>query len=376
MMLTYPYEADLQNNVDFYADGIPHYLTKQDVRNYKNELVHKKVADTSLQESSTSGTTGEPLSFLISEQEKAIIHECYCRPYLFFPNSSYKAVAIRHYEKSDTPSSSRTPLSYQNAYSEKQINHYFKFLSSKEPSDVLAKFIYEDQPQLLEGYISSINLVAHVLIQKKQIMDCVEIISSSGEFINESYRSTLAKAFPNSRLFDRYGAEELGALAWQCPLCGNYHFNSDFYAIKQSYNNDLPIVTITKRYVSAFQLANYDVGDLIKITGMGLCDVELPCIEIIAGRSDDILLDENNNALPVMSYHFDNITDILQWQIIQQSDLSLDVNIIASQYIENLAKIIEAHVRDSLGGFKMSVRINFVKQLSTTRKFKRVISNR
>lgn len=375
MMLHYPYEEDLKRNVVFYSNGVPEYLTKEDVRDFKKELIHRKVAETDLHEASTSGSTGEPLKFFVSEQEKALIHECYCRPYLFFPKASYKAIAIRHFDKSDSSSAPRTPLSYKSASSDKIINHYFKFLSSKEPCDILTKLVYEDQPQLLEGYISSIYLIARLLVHKKQVMDCIEIISSSGEFVHEHYLAALTQAFPNAKLYDRYGAEELGSLAWQCPLCDNYHFNSDYYAMKQSsVHKDQARVTITKRYVSAFQLANYDVGDLMKIKGMGYCEVELPTIEIIAGRSDDILIDQNNEPLPVMPYHFDKIDGLLQWQIIQQPDLSLDVNVIVTFESSSTAKRIESHVRESLRGFTLPVRINFLKQLTATNKLKRVIS--
>ena len=36
----------------------------------------------------------------------------------------------------------------------------------------------------------------------------------------------MAEAF-RARVLDRYGSQETGAIAWQCPHCEDYHANTD-----------------------------------------------------------------------------------------------------------------------------------------------------
>jgi phenylacetate-coenzyme A ligase PaaK-like adenylate-forming protein len=321
----------------------------------------------------TSGSTGKPLEFYQSEYDRKVIHECYCRLYRFLPKTSYRAIAIRHFDSSDKDTDPLRVISYTpTRCSKTKIVHKFRFLSSKETCDRLAEIIWREQPGLLTGFISAIYLAARVLLKQNRALESVEAICPCGEYICESYRPVIAEAFPRAKIYDRYGVQELGTLAWECPLCGKYHFNSDFFAFHPIGDDRF---AISKRFISGFQLVNYDVGDHLRFVGIGECEINLPTIEILEGRRDDILIDEKGKPLPIMPYHLGGMKELIQWQIIQQPDLSLDVNAIVEKETCDIAQQLEKHIRQSLRDFKLPIRIHFVRQITTTRKLKRVISN-
>ena len=362
---------NLTRNVPFYADGIPEILTKEDVRKLKDRLIHRKAGKTRLLSGSTSGSTGMPLEFYNSAYDRYVHHEGYCRLYLYLPKKSYRIISIRHFDSSDKQTDPYRELHYSPPRSRTKIIHKFKFLSTKETCDRLAKIIWRERPEMLEGYISAMYLVACVFLAENRVLDSVEVIAPSGEHISENYRPVIAEAFPRAQLYDRYGVEELGPLARQCPLCNKYHFNSDLFAFHLIEDDR---IALSKRFISGFQLVNYDVGDHVRFVGTGECEIDLPTIEILEGRRDDILIDRRGKPLPVMPYHLGDVPDLIQWQIVQQPDISLDINVIAENESRDIARQLKKDVRRSLRNVRLPMRVNFVRSFTTTRKLKRVVS--
>ncbi|MBI2568873.1 MAG: hypothetical protein HYV63_17780 [Candidatus Schekmanbacteria bacterium] len=366
-----PMYRDLIDNVTFYASGIPDILTKADIRGRAADLVHRRAGEANLQESSTSGSTGLPFRFFESDFDRHVHHQCFCRLYLHLPERHYRALSISDFPESDPADAERSSLVYRDPCGEEVVRHEFRFLSSRESCDVLADRVWSDSPQLLEGYASAIYLVARMLSEQGRALSSVQVISPCGEHLADEYRSAIAAAFPNARILCRYGANELGSLAWQCPWCDRYHFNLDFYAFRVL---DGDRMAVTKRYASGCQLAHYDLGDRVRFVGMGECRVPLPAIAILEGRRDDILIDLDGKTLPIMPYHLGDVPELIQWQIVQQPDRSLDFNVIATRETADLAAHLTARLRADLRNWTLPLRVSFVRRINGTRKLKRVIS--
>ncbi len=355
----------------FYADGLPDSVTKADVREHADALIHPTARETDLTQSSTSGSTGTPFRFYESDFDRQVFKECYNRAYLFFPRDSYKAVTISDFAESDKEDAPLYSLAYSHPGFSKATHHLFRFLSSRDPCDVLAERLTREAPGLLEGYPSAIYLAARVLIRERRPLTSVEVISPCGEFLRPEDRPAMRAAFPNAQICARYGANELGPMAWECPFCARYHFNSDHYAFRVIDGGRL---AISKRYVSGCQLAHYDIGDQIRPLSVGDCRVQLPTIEVLEGRRDDLLIGPEGQPLPVMPYHFGDIPELIQWQIVQEEDLSLILNAIVEEPSEALRDTLLTRLRRDLGTDALPVELRFVSKLAGPSKLKRIVS--
>ena len=363
--------SELAAEVPFYVDrGIPAIVRKEDVRGKHNELIHPAVRDADLELESTSGSTGIPLRFFESEPDREIQHECHCRLYLLLDNHHARAVNVSDLT-SDEPGDPLTSLIYRRD-GEELVHHQHRMLSTRDPCAELAARVVEEAPSMLEGYPSALVLIARKLIGDKAPLRSVDTICPVGELIDDETRTTLRQAFPNASIYGRYGASELGALAWQCPLCDRYHFNADHFAVDVNADGR---VLISKRYPSAFQLIHYDLGDNIRLTGFGGCEVNLPTIEILSGRRDDVLHDAEGNPLPIMPFRLGDMPELLQWQIIQRADLSLEVHAIVSTESAALAAELERRVRHDLNDPGLPITVRFSDRLAS-HKLKRVVSER
>ncbi len=358
-------------DVPFFRAGLPKVVRKEDVRNQHEALIHPLARAADLDLVSTSGSTGMPLRFYECAFDRQIFKECYNRAYLFFPSLAYKAVTISDFEYSDKEDAPYSSLSYAHPRFQRATHHLFRFLSSRDSCDVLTERLWREAPGLLEGYPSAIYLTARMLLKQKRALESVEVISPCGEYLRDCERPVLQEAFPNAIICTRYGANELGPMAWECPLCREHHFNADHYAFHAIEGGKL---AISKRYISGFQLAHYDVGDRIQPLGLGGCRIELPTVRVLEGRRDDILVDAAGEPLPIMPYQLGDIPELIQWQIVQQKDLSLTLHAIVEETSTALAKTLEERVRRDLGGTELPLEVRFVRSIDATSKLKRIVS--
>ncbi len=358
----------LAREVPFYRDGIPARVDKDAVRGRAEELLHPLARDERPKLGHTSGSTGAPLTFYESALDHAAARECYNRLYQMLPGRHYRALTIRDVASTDAPDAPPFVVDGPG------FEHLFRQLSSRESCDLLADRVESEAPGLLEGYPSILHLLARVLVSRGRTLPSVEVISPCGELCDARDREVFARAFPQARVFNRYGCLELGSLAWECPLCGWYHFNTDHYALRIEPDQEL---VVSKRFPSACQLAHYALGDKLRFVSFGECPVPLPAVEVLAGRRDQLLIDDAGEPRRILIFYgLQEVAGLLQWQLVQRADGSLELYAVVEREGEALRAELERTLRADLGPGFGPLSVRFVRALNATAKGVRVVSER
>lgn len=361
----------LARAVALYRDGIPELLDKDAIRGRSEELIHPAARGHGLALARTSGSTGQPLQYFESDLDTAATSACYNRLYQLLPRRSYTALTIRDLHSSDPVGAPPFHIA-GGATPEERFDLAFRQLSSRLDCDLLAQRVWDEQPGLLEGYPSIIHLIARVLVSQQRAVTSVEVISPCGELCDARDREVFRQAFPRASIYNRYGSLELGSLAWECPLCTRYHFNSDYFAFQILPDQSL---IVSKRFPSACQLVHYAIGDKVRFVGLGACRVELPSIELLAGRRDHLLYDRTRQPRRILIfYNLQEVAGLMQWQLVQRADLSLVLSAVVERESAKMQSALQKALAADLGDKAPPMEVRFARALNASSKGVRVVS--
>jgi hypothetical protein len=200
----------------------------------------------------------------------------------------------------------------------------------------------------------------------------VQIVSPCGELLLPSWRSLLAQTF-DAPVYDRLSATESGALAWECPVCGAYHANTDEIVVEPKTDIGCIVTPLCQR---AQPLLRYNLGDQLRWdnTPRSPCDIALPKVRILEGRRDDWLYDGYNKKVSPLAFEFEQYDFVKSWSIWQKWDGQIEVYIGWEGAGNNGRRsIISRHVADVIHGRPIIVRDKIENNISG--KFKRIKSD-
>jgi phenylacetate-CoA ligase len=138
----------------------------------------------------------------------------------------------------------------------------------------------------------------------------------------------------DGEVFDHYGAEETGNLAWECPTHSGYHINTES-AIMEFLNHGEPVapgqpgevhVTSLRRMVTP--VMRYFLGDVATPLDEDCpCGRGLPMLKDIEGRILDFIMTlDGHTVSPFVILSSLGVVDGLeQYKVIQERDFSIEV---------------------------------------------------
>lgn len=171
-------------------------------------------------------------------------------------------------------------------------------------------------PQLLTGFASGMMRLADTFGSELRRLG-VRVLSPAGEHLTPAWRQTLETAF-GAPLYDRYGATECGAIAWQCPECDRYHANADELVIEPQGSRG---TLVTPLYLTTQPILRYRLEDQVAWQeNGGACGFALPTLEILAARRDDCLYDAEDHLVAPLAFQFERFDFIRRWSIDQRED--------------------------------------------------------
>lgn len=156
------------------------------------------------------------------------------------------------------------------------------------------------------GYPSTVDAVSAYCLEMGDDPEefSIEGIIVTSEPLFEPVRERAEKAF-GCKLLARYGTEEFGVLAHECPERKNYHLNFASYIIEiLKVDIDEPTdygeagrVIVTDLYSKAMPLIRYDIGDIV-IKGKECgCGRQGTILEKIEGREVETIFDVNDSRI-------------------------------------------------------------------------------
>ena len=324
-------------------------LTKQQVRDDPYQFLHDHTHPRRLIEDHTSGSTGQPLEFYLTAEQKAWDMACAIRFWHWIGyRTGARIAAFRHYQPS---SPTALPWNY-----ERHSNTLFFSVYDMTP-DNLRRYAAEFnrfRPQYVRGYPSSIFAFAQFAASEGLPLHTPRAVLTSSETLAPEMRAVIERVL-QCPVYDWWGSNERLGTACQCEQRGPYHVNAEAGILELvpeqscgtgpiTCGSGLPAATgmepppslhrlvATGLLNHAMPLIRYDLGDYaVPATAPCACGRGLPSLERILGRANDLIITGEGKRIPSVRFYtiFETHTAIRQFQVQQTAPDAVQVRLVA-----------------------------------------------
>ena len=199
------------------------------------------------------------------------------------------------------------------------------------------------QPDVVEGWPSSITLLAGLLHQSGERLPVKAIITSS-EVVGDSQRALMREVF-GGPIIDHYGQTERVAMAGTCEA-GNYHIFPDYGIVElvPAAEHASEIVA-TPLHNWGFPLFRYRTGDTVGPTPAGpcACGRSFPLLGTIDGRVEDAFTAADGRPIPLPHALVKNLTGLREVQAVQRAPGRFEIRIVPGVGFDSTAVAALAH---------------------------------
>jgi phenylacetate-CoA ligase len=263
-------------------------VSKSDIRKNANNVISTDYSMDDLRVLSTSGSTGQPLRIFISKQEDGFRKAKHLRANL--------SCGHKFFNRWLTVTS---PSHFSEVGGIQKKLHFYspKFVSVFWDVNRQLSAISEFNPQVLDGYSSSLALLAREVRKKGVSGINPRIIFGGAELVDPVSRSVIEEVF-DAPFYDQYATIEFERMAWQCPERSGYHIDADSLVMEflDAKGEAVSVgesgeIVCTSLFNYAMPLIRYKVGDFgVASDEECSCGRTLPLLSRIEGRSDSLLL--------------------------------------------------------------------------------------
>ena len=366
---------------DFYKDRnleeeFP-VVNKSTILEHYEEHKAREGYDFPLHTSSTSGSTGTPIS-VIQDYKKR--NRTIADLKVFGELCDYPSHECMVFLRVLSDSLRRTPEQ------EERENIYYIDSANLDPDHLrgMLNEIYRRKPRILFSYASTLVILAKFVKAEGITADSFSMKSvlTAGEGVSESDRILLEEAF-GCTVYRRYSDMELGILGQDTGNGSAYVLNhGSFYFECLKLESDEPAaygevgrIVITDLFNYAFPMIRYDTGDL------GIMDVlpgeKLPVLKEIHGRKRDCVYTTSGQLLSPakISVSMWGITGVDQWQFIQEGAKAYTLKLNCSKEITNVSGILNK--LQAILGDDAEISVEYVEGIAvlSSNKFRAVICN-
>jgi len=264
----------------------------------------------------------------------------------------------------------------------------------EEPSKQIS-FVERVRPDVIEGYSSSLLLMAKELEKIGLEIRSPRILIGEAEMIDRSERLFIEKLF-GAPIYDQYGSVELEVVAWQCEEKGDYHIDADTVIVQFVDENGEDVapgergeIVCTSLFNYAMPFIRYAVGDIgVAADSDETCECgrTLPLLKAIEGRKDSLIVLPGGRVLTPLAlgwameffkYYFDidqyrvvqKRVDLLKFLVKVMDSCVIDKTVVASELVGHLRKTLDI-------GSEVAFDVEFVDAISLDKsgKLRKVIS--
>ena len=299
-------------------------VRKDEIRRNLNQTVSKKYKISRLKMLRTSGSTGQPLYFYVSEAEDEYRKARHLRANIVCGQKMRdRWVLITH------------PLYFsQTTRLQRFLGFYAPIpVSVFDDVDKQISIIERLKPNVLDGYASSLLLLAKRIDKKGVEVIRPRFLISGADLIDPRSRKYVEEVF-DAPFYDQYGCAELERLAWQCEERGEYHIDADSIIMEfvdedgeRVAPGETGEIVCTSLFNHAMPFIRYATGDL----GRASKETECPCgrtfplMKIIEGRKDEVVVLPDGRALSSFAfvagmYQLSFYKNIDQFRVVQKKE--------------------------------------------------------
>lgn len=357
-----PYYRSLFDKIGFHPndfrtfddlDAIP-ILTKDDVRNYHNELISDRTPTRPVH-FSTSGSTGTPLTILGTEAMYHVEAAHVQRAYLSHGAQLYdgKSVWIRRYSPGEGDPIYKWDRELHRLYlspfhlSEKTVQEYVSLIN-------------RSRAKTISAYPSSLYILARLMRDTKLRLHHIKALHVASETLLPQWKIEIEQVF-EVPVRAHYGQIERVSFAFQCSHSNNYHdaLEYGYTEYVKDYNSNLYRVIGTSFMNPVMPLIRYDTGDLARLGTDPYpcaCGRGLPrMVSYYEGRSDDILVSDDGRYIPPVNFYtmMYKMGFVRMFSIVQHSTKNIEVQIVPDGEVDY--ELITREMQKRLGNLSIDI---------------------
>jgi phenylacetate-CoA ligase len=324
----------------------------------------------------TSGSTGYPLTTIAGKRTNDFDGSMWLRASLLNGmRLRDKMIVIK--DLSAHPHRYRSALEYIGLMKRDYVSVF-------EDSKKLLTYFALEQPDILQGYPSSFEIMASFHESVSNVRP--RLIFTLGEFLNEVDKNLIRSVF-QAEVYDYYGSSEIGLIAWECKQHLGYHVNADNVVVEFVNDKGENVAPSEKGEIVCTNLYNYEMpliryrqGDIGTYTAEECdCGIRLPMMELKGGRKDDFLRTTSGQVVPptiFFPYPFEDFSKIKQFKVIQKRKNEIVIQLVLNNYIDSeLLNVARGNIKKVFGQ-DMEVEFEFLDHLKRARngKLRKIIS--
>jgi len=370
----HPYDIKIEDFTQF------PYLTKDDVQNYKSELVADNYINKNTVHNETSGSTGQPLTFS-------------------YPRESYEwrvAAKIRSESSVGLLPGARTALIWGHYISmgllkQLKMSLYWKsqnvkYLCAYQLDDSnlykIIKEINHFKPQFIVSYVTPLYYLSRLAIEHQIPLYSPEGIIASAETLYPHQKDLIEKCF-HTKVYNRYGCCEFMNIAAECSKRDGMHINIDTLVVEfvreeniQAFEKGLPRgfaprddigeIVVTDLHNYGMPLIRYKLGDLGRpLIKKCSCGRGLPVMDIVQGRVNDVVITPDGKRIPdhLFLWIFAETKGVRKYQIIQKTKETLIIRLVTdNSYAEEEERNILRMIRSVLDD-KIELKVEYLNDI-------------
>lgn len=299
-------------------------LTKADIRANSSALRHAKAGH--LVRSSTGGSSGEPLSFLIGSER--VSHDVAAKwratrwfgvdigdPEVVLWGSPIELGAQDLLRRLRDKLMRSTLLS---AF-DMTVANLDRYLAA----------IRQKRPRMLFGYPYSMTHLAEHAQRRGVALDDlgIKVVFVTSELLYPHQRETIARVF-GCAVANGYGGRDAGFIGHECPA-GGMHITAEDIIVETIDEFNQPVapgqpgeVTVTHLATRDYPFIRYRTGDIAVLDDRQCaCGRGLPMLRDLQGRTNDFLLATDGRSVPcgAFTYLVRDIAGVESFKVVQES---------------------------------------------------------
>lgn len=342
-------------------------LEKSEVRQDPERFRNQSTSRLLLRKAQTSGTTGTPLicwrNFDAINFENAMIWRQ--RRWAGF-NFGDRRVTLRG--ELPVPASQTRPPFWRYDAHERQLvmsSYHLSAHTAPDYASALAAF----RPAAVEGYPSSVALLARLLREANVAAFPVKAVFTSSETLLDYQREITQQVFC-APIFDLYGNAERTAAICSCEH-QRYHVLPDYAIVEFLESGEIVGTPLFNR---AFPLLRYRSGDFAVPEAAGeICPCGrdgFPLVKEIQGRLDAYVVTRDDRLVGRLDHIYKGVQHISESQIVQESKTRIVLKVVRDvEYTREDETRLLRHAQQRLGP-GMEIAVSYVESIPRTPKGK------
>jgi phenylacetate-CoA ligase len=302
----------------------------------------------------TSGSTGIPLQVLRNSRDQAEVSALWARIF-----ASY---GRRTFDRQVNVGSGRSVAKKGPVVKLRELGILPQLhqLASFDPPERQIALLRKVNPQMLSAYAVGLELLAEAVLDAGVTDIRPRVVYTSGTALTPRCRELTKKAFGVEPL-DVYAANEVGPIAWECPIHrGALHLNDDAQITEIVDEDGRRVapgvsgqVVVTQLLCTAQPLLRYRIGDLSSIRAAPCdCGRGLRLMEPVEGRTLHIIRSPDGrviNTITVSSI-LSSTAEVRRYQVRQVTERDLRILVVpSSRWTDGSEAAVRARFIERLG---------------------------